>query len=267
MNIVRQNSKTIKTLAKSLLKGKWVKSVVSCAIMSLLVSFTVNIPTILKLPESPLTIYGPLVFDILVFGALYVGKAKYFLQLTRSLPCSLSDFFVGFKFYGKALFLGVFIYCIYYFTRLSLLISILMMVALLKYGLAFFILVDNPEKSVSQCLLESNYLMRGNKMALFKLALSFLALLIITSIPSAIVAGYAMSGVGEIDITSVEAVASYAAEAYKRVVPYYLLSQSFAAIPEVYFLSSVALFYDIIIGNLSFERSAEAYSPDNYNNV
>lgn len=55
-------------------------------------------------------------------------------------------------------------------------------IAAFAYSQALYILLDNPEKGVMQCLKESRQMMKGHKWELFRLDLSFLGWLILSAI-------------------------------------------------------------------------------------
>ena len=99
------------------------------------------------------------------------GFQKYCLQTTRGVG-DFKTLFEGFNQFGKVFLLNL---AIGFFTFLwSLLFVIPGIVAALRYSQAFYILMDNPEMGVLECIRESKELMRDNKLDLFLLRLSFI---------------------------------------------------------------------------------------------
>lgn len=123
-------------------------------------------------------------------------------------------------------------------------------VAAFKYSMAPYILADDPNKSPSQCLMESTMMMTGNKMNYFLLLLGFIGWAILASIPQ--------SWIG------VKAVERYNDSYFYFRDPQilvqiindtaYSLKGFIATLPEffvrVYILVSTACFYDLANGNL-----------------
>ena len=75
-------------------------------------------------------------------------------------------------------------------TAWSLLCFIPGIIAGLRYSQAFFILAENPEKGIRQCVNESKVLMSGRLWEFFVLQLSFIPWLILTSITCGIAGLY-----------------------------------------------------------------------------
>ena len=100
------------------------------------------------------------------------GFSKYCLKTTRSGGGDLKTLFEGFNQFGKVFLLNL---AIGFFTFLwSLLFIIPGIVAAYRYSQAFYVLIDNPEMGVLECISKSKELMRGNKLDLFLLQLSFI---------------------------------------------------------------------------------------------
>jgi len=128
----------------------------------------------LKLLFSNLRLSGVALATVLwvMSSVLSVGYMSYCLKITRGISAGHKDLFDGFQF-----FLKVFIITIAT-TFLTILWSALFIfpgvVAHYRYRQAYYILLDDPSKSPMQCISESKRLMRGNKLDLFLLDLSFL---------------------------------------------------------------------------------------------
>lgn len=69
---------------------------------------------------------------------------------------------------------------IFIIISIYVILSIASVIINLMYSQAFYILADNPKKSIFACLKESRYLMKGNKFKLFILNLSFIGWFIVS---------------------------------------------------------------------------------------
>ncbi|WP_105619694.1 DUF975 family protein [Vallitalea okinawensis] len=109
---------------------------------------------------------------LFIQGALSLGIAIFFIKFIRTGAASFEDSFLGFrnilKAFGLTFMMGLFIFL------WMLLFIIPGMIAAFRYSLAFYILADNPEMGVMECIAESKRLMSGNKGKLFLLSLSFI---------------------------------------------------------------------------------------------
>ena len=77
----------------------------------------------------------------------------------------IGDVFTGFERYGKAL--GLFLFRGLFIVLWSLLFIVPGIIAAIRYSQAFFILADDPNKGIRQCMDESKMMMRGNKAKYF----------------------------------------------------------------------------------------------------
>lgn len=108
----------------------------------------------------------------IISGATTLGYAKYNLNLIDDKDPQLSDLFSQFHRLGTGL-LMVFLRSLY--TALwTLLLVIPGIIAEYRYSMASYILYENPEMTANEAITESKMLMRGNKMRLFGLRLSFI---------------------------------------------------------------------------------------------
>lgn len=112
------------------------------------------------------------VIMILALSLLSIGYMWYLLKVSRKVPSKLSAIFDAFKMPLKALGLyfleGIFI------LLWSVLLIIPGIVAAYRYRLAFYILYDNPDYDILQCIRESKKLMTGYKTDLFLIDLTFI---------------------------------------------------------------------------------------------
>ena len=101
-----------------------------------------------------------------------VGYISYCMKMHRGSGGDYKDLFNGFLHFVKILLMSVLIYIIT--LPLYMLFIIPGLVVSYMFRQAYYILLDAPEKGLFQCLSESIALMRGNKLNLFLLDLSFL---------------------------------------------------------------------------------------------
>ena len=178
--IVELSNRELKSLSRWALKGNWSR----CFTAMLLYYLVVNIPQILLLEifgykESMLDVLN--VYSILITSPLALGLAMFFLSVLRRRQAQPVEIFYGFEFVLKAVLLEVIMAMLIFLQLLLFLIPGL--VAIYRYSAAIFILADDPSKSVIQCIRESGQLMRGNKLQLFFLTLSFIGWYALCSVP------------------------------------------------------------------------------------
>lgn len=175
-----------------------------------------------------------LLYTLLVSGPFAYGLAIFFLALFRRQQSEIQQVFEGFEQFGKTL--GLFFYILLFVILWSLLFIIPGIIAGIRYSQAFYIMVDHPQYSISQCVDESKMRMQGNKGKYFILNLSFIGWSLLFSIPTGIVEGA---------FTFSESVVAYQLLSLLAMIPYIWLG-------AYIFLTQVA-FYEILLGNLKAE--------------
>ena len=150
----------LKGRAKEALKGKWgMMAVVTILVMA--ISTAVGLIPVLGSIAS-----------IFLAPALQAGLVIISLRVARHQEVGIGNLFDGFQFVLKAtgltLVIGIFTFL------WSLLLIIPGIVATIRYSMAVYILVENPNKGIMQCINESKELTQGYKMDLFILQLSFI---------------------------------------------------------------------------------------------
>ena len=124
---------------------------------------------------------------LLLYPVVETGVNFYFLKISRGAGGDYADLLGGFLFFGKVI--AIFLLSTLFTLLWSLLFYFPGLVAGYRYRQAYYILLDAPEKSALQCINESRVLMRGNKLNLFLIDLSFIGwillhLLIVFLLPS-----------------------------------------------------------------------------------
>ncbi|MCL2402070.1 MAG: DUF975 family protein [Oscillospiraceae bacterium] len=118
-----------------------------------------------------------------------VGFTSVCLKISRGVDADYSNLFDGFVFFFKFILLTILIRIFIFLWALLLFFPAIP--ALYRYRQAYYILLDNPEKGVFQCIRESKQMMNGNKLDLFILDLSFIGWFLLAS-----VVGFILSSAG-----------------------------------------------------------------------
>ncbi|MDO0823429.1 DUF975 family protein [Desulfosporosinus nitroreducens] len=181
-----QESYDLKLRAREQLKGKWLQAgIVSFIVWLLTIAFTegnvdmihsvqfiwhngelINVPA-----TNNLTRLADLLSFILI-GPITLGVSGYFLKLVRQEGPIIEDMFGGFKFFLKAFVLDLLMTI--FIILWSLLLIIPGIIAALRYSMAYYIMIDNPQLSAFEALNRSKLMMVGFKSELFSFWLSYL---------------------------------------------------------------------------------------------
>jgi len=117
-----------------------------------------------------------IILTILSFGFNFFA-----LKISRGIAAGYGDLFDGFGLFFKvfllSLVMGIFV------ALWSLLFIIPGIVAAYRYSMAIYILMDDPELGVMDCIRESKRITQGHKGKLFVLDLSFIGWAILSAIP------------------------------------------------------------------------------------
>jgi len=109
------------------------------------------------------------------------GFMIYVLTISRDYPAGFGTLFDGFALFFKVLWLYIRMGIVIFLW--SLLLFVPGIVAVYSYRQSAYLLMDHPDWSVKQCMRESKRLMRGHKMDLFVLDLSFIGWYLLTAFP------------------------------------------------------------------------------------
>lgn len=172
------------------------------------------------------------IYIILVSGAFELGISLFFLAAFRGHFVASKDIFLGFERFGKAL--GLLLYQTLFIFLWSLLFIIPGIIASIRYSQAFFVLADDPEKSIPQCVNESKMMMKGNKATYFLLCLSFIGWIILAGIPGGVL----------------ESVVQNVTENVVAIGAAGLIGDLFMVPVLAYLYSTRAGFYEILAGHL-----------------
>ena len=154
----------MKAIAKRQLKGQWGNAIIILILTAVILGAAGLIGSIL----------GPfaILVTMAVNGPLTLGTIMYYLKVIRGEDGELGEVFKGFSNFLSA-FLLIFLQGLFTFLW-SLLLVIPGIVKFYAYSMAFYILADHPDMSALDALRESKEMMKGHKMELFVLQLSFI---------------------------------------------------------------------------------------------
>ena len=128
------------------------------------------------------------IVGFIITPAFSLSLCIFFLKLTKDEETSVGDVFAGFNKTGRALCLNILI-SVFTFLWTCLLI-IPGIIKSYAYSMAFYVLADNPELTASEALAKSQSMMRGHKMDLFILELSFIGWILLTGLTFGLAAIY-----------------------------------------------------------------------------
>lgn len=117
----------------------------------------------------------------LVSGILEAGYSQYCLNAMRYHAPGFADLIKPFQIFGKVILLNILVGL--KVLAWTLLFVIPGFVAIYRYSMATYILLDNPEMSVMDCISASKTITDGHKMELFVLDLSFIGWDLLCAIP------------------------------------------------------------------------------------
>lgn len=265
---VTMSAKNIKTMSKQMVKGRfWI-----CALVLVLVSVGGDLPTYIvssfasgQLANSLASLAGGI-----LHSGLALGAANFFLAVFRKPNNANLDRVTEMMQYCiKACVMNL--VNAFEVAIGGALFVIPGLVIAVRHSMASFILADNPEKGIMQCLSESNALMKGNGWHFIGLNLSYIGWFLLTAIPGSLYESACMQRVGSVIIPNfsgmtyeqiIEVMNEYIKAYSNAVNP--LIAFALGLIPllvMVYVNTSYAAFYDLANGNL-FVQETGGYSAN-----
>lgn len=263
--IITEPSSNLRALGRNALAGKWKLAMLAVIVYelciqvpSVILNSIFGVKTDLYAGQADVnidlysTIYNSMpstsplasIYMLLVAGAFTLGITLFFLALFRRQQTGVSDIFLGFENFGKALglllFQGLFIFL------WMLLFIIPGIIASIRYSQAFFILADDPSKGIRQCMNESKIMMKGNKAKYFCLSLSFIGWILLTALAAGVVEGIAA--------------VLYAPELIDAIAT--IVTTLFMVPVTVYMYSTMTGFYEILAGHLIKDTEPAPVEPE-----
>ena len=193
-HIVIEPASKIREIARNALAGYWKPVILGVVIYYLLTSGVEIVLNNFFAFTNPIDLYGQSIvqkvpygggiYQLIIGGPLELGFTIFLLTFFRKRKIDNTLLFEGFSRFGKAMLLLVLMSV--KIMLWSLLLVIPGIIAAFRYSQAFYVLADNPDMPVSQCIKESCRIMAGNKGRYFYLQLTFIGWYILANIPSGI---------------------------------------------------------------------------------
>lgn len=164
----------LKSKAKDQLRGRWGLAIITILVSNIFIN-TTNLLQGFKviLDISPKVSLSFNLITLILGGVISTGLSKFLLNFTTNTEePKFKDIFSYFNIFFKTLGLFVLIGIIGLLGFILLIIPGI--IVTLMYSQSFYILAENPDKGIFQCLEESSRLMYGHKWELFVLELSFI---------------------------------------------------------------------------------------------
>lgn len=162
----------LKSRAKIQLTGHWKLAVLTCLVYTIIIqasSIEASAPTWLK-SEVVITLN---IIGVILYGPIQVGLSRFILKLaTRESKAKFKDLFSGFDVFLKSLLMTIIIFITILIGTIVLIVP--GVIATLMFSQSYYILAENPNLSVIECLKRSYTWMKGFKGELFILELSFI---------------------------------------------------------------------------------------------
>lgn len=253
--IVIESAKKMREIARTALKDKWGAMFVGVLIYYV---FSGVIPAVLDLFFSsvqyielytgeymPMTVtYASPIYELILTGPLMLGILMFLLAFFRTHKIDYALTFEGFSLLGKGFFLYL-MYIIRVFLW-SLLFIFPGIIAAFRYSQAFYLRIDHPEWTSRQCLAASSRLMKGNKLKLLGVSLSFIGWYMLATIPATIIGAF-------IDSSTASLVATIVLS-----IPVLFV--------DLYLMMTETVFYELLTGNLIVQEKSpfDQFNNDNF---
>ena len=162
----------LKGRAKEQLRGNWAVAIGTALVSNIILQVEMGYKVASKLGMDGLS-YSLDLITLLLGGVISVGLCRFLLDMaTKRREPRFNTLFSRFNIYLKTLGLNILI-------TLAVLAGTLLfiipgIIVSLMFSQAFYILSEDPSKSITQCINESVKLMNGHKWDLFYLNLTFI---------------------------------------------------------------------------------------------
>jgi uncharacterized membrane protein len=152
------------------------------SVVGQLTSFATGEISDLDLLYSNFRPFGAILSLLLGFmlSVFIVGFISICLKISRGVETDYVNLFDGFAFFFKVILLAILTSVFTFLWALLFLFPAIP--AYYRYRQAYYILLDNPEKDALQCIRESKEMMKGHKMDLFILDLSFIGWFLLAAV-------------------------------------------------------------------------------------
>lgn len=162
----------LKNRAKEQIRGKWGVAIGTVLVANIILEVDFAYRVTSELGAEGLS-YSINLIALLLGGVISVGLCRFLLNMaTGREEARFDNLFSGFNIYLKTLGLNILITLAV--VAGTLLFIIPGIIVSLMFSQAFYILSEDPSKSITQCISESVNLMTGHKWELFYLELTFI---------------------------------------------------------------------------------------------
>ena len=262
--IVEESPGMIRRLAREALRNCWMEAIGATLLFLVLAEALPSLfANYIRIADIAFVTPGGVVHDSMIAevysflmpGIMLFGFTEFFLAAFRLRDVKVERVFDGFDNFGKAfLLMTVQKFFVLLWTLCFIIPGI---VAAYRYSMAFYILVDDPSKGVMECIRESKERMKGNKLRLFFLHLTYVGWIVLASVPVGVLSSLAGIRPGGPYIESNVFLAILINLA--GVIP---IAAAFC-----YVQMGVTCFYEIQTGHLVSREAPSAYLPEDPNGV
>ncbi len=117
----------------------------------------------------------------IITSVVNFGFIIFLMNIVRNTAPCLGNLLDGFGMFFKVIWLNILVFV---FTFIGFMFFIIPgFIAIYRYRMAVFIMIDNPNMSAFECIRESSRMMKGHKSELFIFDLSFIGWTLLASIP------------------------------------------------------------------------------------
>ncbi|MCQ2969434.1 MAG: DUF975 family protein [Clostridium sp.] len=164
--------KYLKNQSKVQLTNRWTLAICTIFVSNILTGVLTSNKKLLENNLGYISISFSLLY-IILNGVIIAGKCRFLLNMTLDKDSAkFKDLFSQFNIFLKTFALNLLITLI---TTLGLIFLIIPgIIIAYMYSQSFYILVENPEMDVTDCMTASRKLMLGHKLELFYLHLTFI---------------------------------------------------------------------------------------------
>lgn len=168
----------LKQNAKDQLKNNWGVAI-GVIIVCTLISCIPNLLVDLEVESIVISISIPII-TMIITGPIAIGQSKFFINLANRSNPRFSDLWYGFNNILRAIGITLLVGIIVLIGTILLIIPGIILSFM--YSQVYYIMAENPDMSIIDCLKESARIMKGHKMELFVLELSFIGWILLMGI-------------------------------------------------------------------------------------
>ena len=178
--------KELKITAKQQLSNNWLKAILIIVIAFLITGLSSYLSDIYYGGIWTYILMSIVTFSIAT--PLELGQSIFFLNLAKNKEGKVSDIFLGYKNFIKVIGVGILINII---VSIGLIVFIIPgLILYIMYSQSYYILAENPNIGIVECLRESRLIMDGQKWNYLVLMMSFILWILLTIITFGIAGFY-----------------------------------------------------------------------------